>query len=86
MTRSSCSLADWRKFQKSLCELKLFKTMWHWFSIRGFLKRYAINVHLIIQEWIRASCFIADDALKSVECENNLIMFKAIAHLQVSFI
>lgn len=28
----------------------------------------------------------ADDALKSMECENNLIMFKAIAHLQVSFI
>uniref|UniRef100_A0A3Q1IHY5 Uncharacterized protein n=1 Tax=Anabas testudineus TaxID=64144 RepID=A0A3Q1IHY5_ANATE len=25
-----------------------------------------------------------DDALKSMECENNLIMFKAIAHLQVS--
>lgn len=28
----------------------------------------------------------ADDALKSMECENNLVMFKAIAHLQVSFI
>lgn len=26
----------------------------------------------------------ADDALKSMECENNLSMFKAIAHLQVS--
>lgn len=27
--------------------------------------------------------FSADDVLKSMECENNLIMFKAIAHLQV---
>uniref|UniRef100_A0A3P8UD43 Kinetochore associated 1 n=1 Tax=Amphiprion percula TaxID=161767 RepID=A0A3P8UD43_AMPPE len=27
----------------------------------------------------------ADDALKSMECENNLIMFKAIAHLQEDF-
>lgn len=27
-----------------------------------------------------------EDALKSMECENNLIMFKAITHLQVSFI
>uniref|UniRef100_A0A3B4VCT3 Kinetochore associated 1 n=1 Tax=Seriola dumerili TaxID=41447 RepID=A0A3B4VCT3_SERDU len=27
----------------------------------------------------------ADDALKSLECENNLIMFKAIAHLQEDF-
>lgn len=27
----------------------------------------------------------ADDALKTMECENNLIMFKAIASLQVSF-
>lgn len=28
----------------------------------------------------------ADDALKSMECESNLIMFKAIAHLQVSVV
>lgn len=28
----------------------------------------------------------ADDAYKSMECENNLIMFKAIAHLQVSLV
>lgn len=28
----------------------------------------------------------ADDALKSMECENNLSMFKAIAHLQVGFL
>uniref|UniRef100_A0A3Q1HII4 Kinetochore associated 1 n=1 Tax=Acanthochromis polyacanthus TaxID=80966 RepID=A0A3Q1HII4_9TELE len=28
---------------------------------------------------------LADDALKSMECENNLIMFKAIAHLQEDF-
>lgn len=27
----------------------------------------------------------ADDALKSMDCENNLIMFKAISHLQVNF-
>lgn len=25
-----------------------------------------------------------DDAFKSMECENNLIMFEAIAHLQVT--
>lgn len=28
----------------------------------------------------------ADDALKSMECESNLHMFKAIAHLQVRLI
>lgn len=34
------------------------------------------------------NCFIlsADDILKSMDCENNLIMFKAIAHLQVNFL
>uniref|UniRef100_A0A3B5BIX8 Kinetochore associated 1 n=1 Tax=Stegastes partitus TaxID=144197 RepID=A0A3B5BIX8_9TELE len=38
---------------------------------------FNIKVHFVY--------FLQDDALKSMECENNLIMFKAIAHLQEDF-
>lgn len=43
-------------------------------------------MHLNIHEWYQVFMPSADDALKSMECENNLIMFKAIAHLQVSLV
>ncbi|XP_034396520.1 kinetochore-associated protein 1 isoform X2 [Cyclopterus lumpus] len=42
----------------------------------------ALKYLYVIQKRFMSS---VDDALKSMECENNLIMFKAIAHLQEDF-
>ncbi|KAG7223406.1 hypothetical protein INR49_015509 [Caranx melampygus] len=48
-------------------------------------KQQMVIAQVIVEALKYYSGLCADDALKSMECENNLAMFKAIAHLQEDF-